>query len=404
MTKRYEFLRANNIATKFLRQMEIMQITSQEEIQEEWIFERKEFIFSPKLLDLLPIDSRELKRFVSLGSALYNSPTSLRSIDWLQKNGRCLDNIKVDKSTIRGAGRGAFATRYMKKGEVLITSPVLQHKRDAMGLFQKVKIPSGYATKQISKQLILNYMIGHKNSSLLLFPIAPSVNAINHGKGQDVNAIVRWSSFRHHKSEWLDKSVEDILSMEQSGLFVDYIATRDIQPGDEIFIQYGFDFENAWQRHVSSYKPSPESTTYHSAFELTSKDGYIRTMSEEPYSDNVEVRCTVPQKNWYLNAERTTFQSREALVWEKNEPDMHILGFDMAEPCQILERHYDSDREYFLYTVEVTQSPYGSFVMTQVQYVYLVDKKYTIDVFLPNAFRHEIHVHDLFPEHWLDLK
>ena len=192
--------------------------------------------------------------------------------------------------------------------------------------------------------------------------------------------------------------------MEQSGLFVDYIATRDIQPGDEIKIHYGFDFEDARQRHVSSYKPSPESTTYRSAFELTSKDGYIRTMSEEPYSDNVEVRCTVPQKNWYLNAERTIFQSREALVWEKNEPDMHILGFDMAEPCQILERHYDNHREYFLYTVKVTQSPYGSFVMTQVQYVYLVDKKYTIDVFLPNAFRHEIHVNHLFPEHWLDLK
>jgi len=36
-----------------------------------------------------------------------------RSLDDLEKNGKCLDNIRPGNSTIPGAGRGAFATRFM---------------------------------------------------------------------------------------------------------------------------------------------------------------------------------------------------------------------------------------------------------------------------------------------------
>ena len=33
---------------------------------------------------------------------------SIRPVEWLRKNGKCLDNLRPGISTIEGAGRGAF--------------------------------------------------------------------------------------------------------------------------------------------------------------------------------------------------------------------------------------------------------------------------------------------------------
>lgn len=47
----------------------------------------------------------------------------------------CLDNIKPARSTIKQAGMGAFATRRIKKGEVVIPMPVLHLPRSHMGVY-----------------------------------------------------------------------------------------------------------------------------------------------------------------------------------------------------------------------------------------------------------------------------
>ena len=44
----------------------------------------------------------------------YNS--SIRDLEWLQKHGRCMDNIRDGVSQIPHAGRGAFARRFISKG------------------------------------------------------------------------------------------------------------------------------------------------------------------------------------------------------------------------------------------------------------------------------------------------
>jgi len=46
-----------------------------------------------------------------------------------------------------------------------------------------------------TKQLYLSHMFGHKNSNLLVWPIAPAVNKINHKSGVSANAKMRWSAF-----------------------------------------------------------------------------------------------------------------------------------------------------------------------------------------------------------------
>ena len=44
---------------------------------------------------------------------------SIRSLDWLKENGRCLDNIVPGNSTIEHAGRGAFAKTDISIGEYI---------------------------------------------------------------------------------------------------------------------------------------------------------------------------------------------------------------------------------------------------------------------------------------------
>jgi len=48
-----------------------------------------------------------------------------RSIDWLEKNGMCIDHIREGTSLIEGAGRGAFARRSLPKGSIVMPAPPL---------------------------------------------------------------------------------------------------------------------------------------------------------------------------------------------------------------------------------------------------------------------------------------
>ncbi len=98
-----------------------------------------------------------------------------RSIEWLKKNGICLDNLKVGPSTNQSAGRGAFATRSIRQGDIVAPVPVVQiPDRRALDLF-KIKTDGKHINDsesiEQSLQLLLNYCFGHRNSSVLLFPI-----------------------------------------------------------------------------------------------------------------------------------------------------------------------------------------------------------------------------------------
>ena len=100
----------------------------------------------------------------------------IRSLKWLEENGSCLDNIQVKQSTNAHAGRGAFATRYIKKGEVVAPAPVIQiNDRKSMEMLKVKSDPIKGDVVQRSHQLLLNYCFGHVNSTILLYPIVSMV-------------------------------------------------------------------------------------------------------------------------------------------------------------------------------------------------------------------------------------
>ena len=153
-----------------------------------------------------------------------------------------MDNIVPGTSGIPHAGRGAFATRFIPRGGLVAPAPVV-HVADGAAAnmyLETIGRRSGTVVRDevtgvVKRQIIVNYMFGHGNSTVLLFPYSSNVAYINHHR-TEYNAEVRWAkdfSFFHH-DEWLDKPVEFLEEHWTSGLMLEFIALRDIQAGEEV--------------------------------------------------------------------------------------------------------------------------------------------------------------------------
>jgi len=185
---------------------------------------------------------------------------SIRGVDWLTENGACIDNLRAGTSTLPGAGRGAFARRAIPRGEVVAPAPLLALKRDDLVIYGTDESQDHYRDTlnfdQIAGQeLLLNYCYGDPESQLLLLPYSPMVNYINHD-GKAPNAKIRWPDERSSTlllgrgpGEWLDLHPLDVL--DKSGrLMMEVVALRDIAEGEEVFVDYGSEWNDAWERYI----------------------------------------------------------------------------------------------------------------------------------------------------------
>ena len=129
------------------------------------------------------MERKEKSVFDNLDHIEYAIPNPSRSLEYLKTNGICLDNIKVGPSTNPQAGRGAFATRHIRKGDIVAPAPVVQiTDRRSLELL-KVKTFGSDDEKEESVertfQLLLNYCYGHQNSSVLLLPFVSSIDVFS---------------------------------------------------------------------------------------------------------------------------------------------------------------------------------------------------------------------------------
>lgn len=164
-----------------------------------------------------------------------------RSVDWVVTNGKCLDgSVEIRKSSIPKAGMGAFATRRIKRGEMIVPAPLVHiPDRDSLNLYNRTikgnkekKAQRNFAKdprtgrlvfqedKPNGKQMLMNYCFGHKESSVLLCP-ATSAVAINHcstrtnWKGQcnkdGANAGYQWpEDWSPETKEWLQLTFDEL--------------------------------------------------------------------------------------------------------------------------------------------------------------------------------------------------
>ena len=109
------------------------------------------------------------------GSGMQHYNSSIRDPEWLQANGRCMDNIKDGISKIPDAGRGAFARRALTKGSLVAPVPLIHiPEKKTFTIYDKKKIITNKKDgnenfeivadheNPIHHQLLLNYCFGHK--------------------------------------------------------------------------------------------------------------------------------------------------------------------------------------------------------------------------------------------------
>uniref|UniRef100_A0A7S4MUH8 SET domain-containing protein n=1 Tax=Odontella aurita TaxID=265563 RepID=A0A7S4MUH8_9STRA len=236
--------------------------------------------------------------------------TLKRTVEWIETNGRCLDNIVPGISTIPQAGQGAFANRAMKEGDIVVPVPTMLVITDKSTLDvydhildDETSTLIAIGDRPVSKQLLLNYCFGHEESALVLCP-ATNANLINHCSSRRTedgpvgqcrpnlgpNAVLRWSTeFDPETSEWLDLSLDEIderVGEGRRGLSLEIAATRDIARGDEIFIDYGRAWEEKWRDHVDAWKPPPMSSSSTRSGKENEEEGAEKKEEEEDDDDD----------------------------------------------------------------------------------------------------------------------
>lgn len=155
----------------------------------------------------------------------------------------CIDVIQPAPSTIPNAGMGAFSKYAVKKGRPVTFAAAMHMRRSEL-----------HNTTSDDHELLLNYVFGHPQTPLLILPAGRGVNYINHAsEGFEPNVKLVWSlargdSIENHFNE--DPSHIMFSRSERPSFFVRYEALRDIAPGDEIFLDYGNKWEEAWKVYV----------------------------------------------------------------------------------------------------------------------------------------------------------
>lgn len=316
---------------------------------------------------------------------------SIRSLEWLDEHGYCQDHLKPGLSTIIQAGRGAFATRDLPAGTVVGYAPLVH-----IGYYGKEVFTIEYEhdnDRPPMLDLILNYSFGHKNSTVLLTPYGGMVNYINHSK-EKANVKIRWPSKEliAHKPSWLGKSPEFLRdTTEKIGLSFEYVALRDIAEGEEVFMDYGDEWEDAWKKYIQQWKPVDGAESY--VHSTKWKEKHFRTQAEletNPLPPNLITMCH----------ESFTTSPDGTYEWL---PVLRASQYRIY--CDVLERYEQPDGSEPKYTVRMHLDEGGSIDVQNVRSdgIFLYDKAFSQDWHLPNAFRHEIMIpDDVMPKAWLN--
>ena len=372
-----------------------------------------------------------------------------RSVEWIRENGFCLENLIPQKSRIAQAGHGGFAQYGVKKGELIVPAPLLHiMNKTALNLYDDEEHPS----QQTGTQLLVNYCMGHRESSLLVCPDTAAV-LINHcsNRTQDCgpngpNAYVRWSTgWDIGASEWLAKPLQELAKQDGRFLSMEVVALRDIAPGEEVFLDYGVEWEEAWKTHVQTWQPRPA---------WNSTKPFVRAHDanldpKQPIFDYMisgDLRKTVKHPYLFTACQYYAGDEDEDEVYQKKNPDWKNMtdkeilemyasdGFEYAYepaigyhgysshgdmshfPCAVLKEENREGDDIF-YTVRIFPSPWEEQPYWDENRVPRLLRNYPrhsihyfvqphrSDQHMPGVFRHPIGVpDDIFPEQWKDLK
>ncbi len=295
------------------------------------------------------------------------------------------------------------------------------------------------------QQLLLNYCYGHANSSLLLYPYAPLVNFINHASNRSAtsnpkqqlkpNVQLQWaagSNMFHRNDDYLQLTIPQLLAQNFSGLLLQLVASRDLRRGDEVLLDYGDEWQDAWEQHVTTTWRS-DTEPYTPSYVMDDVVRNLRTVQEQrhqqPYPNNVFTSCYYRYGDHKQKAEEQ-FQlqlqgkqnpsispQHQVIAFRWNATRDLLLDMRYLRPCEVLAREQVAvgTATTTMYTVRM-RNRFGlsaseriptsmMHIVTHVPRfaISFSDKLYTTDQHLEQAFRHAIGMpSEIFPDHWKD--
>jgi hypothetical protein len=378
---------------------------------------------APAARALLPETYHGLQEIMDMGgSALHNNPEVVRDVDWLKMNAYCQDNLVVGVSTIEHAGRGAFAARNMKRGEVVAALPLVALHRGKSVLTIPEDKDGG--DKEMY-QLLYNYMFEHPQSSALFYAAGASTNYINHG-GQNANVKMMWSTKEwSHVKDARETSLENLWQLGPVDMIVELVATRPLNKGEEIFLDYGEDWAGAWKDHVANWKKATKNAAFSNSAMTLNEIHHSVSKPPQPFpvlgdkvdarsTKNVELKCHLLFDDEKIERIRNKDGSRTkvypwipyAVSGEKRLKSETAIRSNTLAGCDIMDRSGD-EQTGFKYVVQpLTEEKGVKILIKNVPHyaIRYVDRPYTNPQHEPSSFRHTIRFPDeIFPTAWRDL-
>ena len=377
---------------------------------------------------LIPDNPRKLKKVQEAGGTfMYRYRDMIRTSEWLEENGFCLDTIRHGVSTIPNAGRGAFAARDIKEGEIITITPMVHiADKDLLTMYRIEFVENEENDTEeaeydetegpLGKQILLNYAFGHPESSMIFVPTGPQVTLINNG-ARDANAHVKWAESNdpmENPSSYLDLSVDDMAQVKESVLMMKVVAARDIGVGEEITINYGNSWQKAWDSYEEKWKITKEGKPH----PLKAEDLRImyknkpletpETIEENPYPDDILTLCFLftderPDGEQMTNQEFGTEINQFIGPTKYEAYDSKSLYL-----VSVLDR-MEAPGFFYNYTVRASlgddEEEFADVVDVPHSACTFFDSHYSSDIHLEDAFRHPIGMPEsLIPVSWRNLR
>lgn len=365
---------------------------------------------------LFPESPNALKQVKAQGGAMsLTSPNTVRTLPWLTKHGRCIDNLRPGPSNIPYAGRGAFATRQLPAGSKIAPIPLIQIPNGEIlnmyPLESKVdeekeeyfsRVPDSEPT---GSQLLLNYCLGHPESKMLFLPAGSVTSFINHSP--EPNAKLIWSDHPNNHKHWFDVDPRTLIDEgnQHLGLIMEVVALKEIMEGEEVTIDYGSEWAAAWQEHLNKWEAATNDGTITTTWPTRALD-YNNLFRDKPfpineaeYPENIMPKCFLLVKK--PTDESPVHESGEKIrIWTETSKTMTSENVFDCDLVEVYEVTTPEGANSWNYTIKWT----GKFETTIVKKVphkaiFFVDKPGTSDQHVGHAFRHYIGIpNDIFPQ------
>ena len=309
----------------------------------------------------------------------------------------CLDGLEVRVSTVKQAGRGAFSRKHFQAGDVILSSPMM-HTLGASG--------PGLVGKDDRPSLLMNYHFGY--GDLYLLPTT-SLTAVNHRR--EPNAELRFATWNRKSNYFLRRPLEDLRRVTSPVLVVDLVALADIQEGDEIFIDYGEDWEAAWQHHVANWSSPCDSSAVDPVIPSSAVGQMNRDKHNSQYHAWSSYHMTVCITNDRTRPIGDVPRGGSMEIGSSITVSWDDEAFPLSQtpgprvPCRILASNGDGSLDVLLFEAGGSGDGERRAVFRNHnlpdESVFFVHKPMTSDQFDPKSFRHSIGIPGhIIPDLW----